>query len=161
MAIMQMLRPQRTTYMASWMIGFVQRALAGKAIHWAQILWHQTRLHATVKNGRSANSNLTMFFIDFYRTMGSLTAAEKLQFPLLSRAASGRYVKDVEVDTYPNKVLVATPRVRIVGRESRRSEQPQRKRKRDEVVSSDRRGSSGIPVKRRTANVRSRPKAKA
>lgn len=36
--LMQILRPSQTTYMATWQVGLVERAVAGRHIHWACIL---------------------------------------------------------------------------------------------------------------------------
>ncbi|OAE27281.1 hypothetical protein AXG93_59s1260 [Marchantia polymorpha subsp. ruderalis] len=107
-ALLQILQPHRTTYMTSWHEGFVEMALAGTPIHWARILWKATRQHAQEEKGGSIN-HLSPFLINFYRSMECMTAEERLQFPLLSRANPRRYVRDVEVDTDPDKMPASTP----------------------------------------------------
>ncbi|OAE30459.1 hypothetical protein AXG93_942s1020 [Marchantia polymorpha subsp. ruderalis] len=98
-------------------VEFVELALAGTPIHWARILWKAMRQHAGEEKGRSIN-HLSPFLINFYLSMGCLTAEEKKQFPLLSRMNSGKFVKDVEVDTDSDKVPAITPPGRLRVRKS-------------------------------------------
>ncbi|OAE21223.1 hypothetical protein AXG93_3833s1010 [Marchantia polymorpha subsp. ruderalis] len=107
-ALIQLLKPQRTTYMTSWQVAFVELVLAGALIHWAPILWKATRQHAFEEKGGSIN-HLSPFLINFYRSMGCLTETERVQFPLLSRSNPGRYVKDVEVDIDKDETSAYTP----------------------------------------------------
>ncbi|OAE27742.1 hypothetical protein AXG93_4193s1430 [Marchantia polymorpha subsp. ruderalis] len=107
-ALIQLLQPHWTTYITSWQVGFMELALSGVPIHWARILWKATRQHAFEEKGRSIN-HLFPFLINFYRSMGCLTASERVQFPLLSRSNPGRYVKDVEVDTDEDETPACTP----------------------------------------------------
>ncbi|OAE23873.1 hypothetical protein AXG93_3001s1020 [Marchantia polymorpha subsp. ruderalis] len=68
-----------------WRVGFVEMALAGTPIHWARILWKATQQHAGEEKGGSIN-HLSPFLINFYRSMGCLTAEKRIEFPLLLRA---------------------------------------------------------------------------
>ncbi|OAE30476.1 hypothetical protein AXG93_942s1190 [Marchantia polymorpha subsp. ruderalis] len=81
MALMQILRPQRPTYMMTWQVGFVERALRGERIHWTQIFWTVTRHHIGLLSGGSP-SYLSPFLINFYRGMNLLTAEESRSFPM-------------------------------------------------------------------------------
>lgn len=38
LGIMHILRPQRTTYVTAWQVGFFKRDLKGEQIHWARII---------------------------------------------------------------------------------------------------------------------------
>ncbi|OAE27861.1 hypothetical protein AXG93_3459s1040 [Marchantia polymorpha subsp. ruderalis] len=112
------------------MVGFVELALTGTPIHWARILWKATRQHAQEEKGGSIN-HLSPFLIVFYRSMGCLTASERVQFPLLSRSNPGRYVKDVEVDTDSDEEPASTPPIRPREEDEPRKERAPRKRKWD------------------------------
>lgn len=130
LALLQILQPHRTTYMTSWQLGFVELALSEALIHWTRILWKATRQHVQEEKGGSIN-HLSPFLINFYRSMGCLTATERVQFPLLSRNNPGRYVKDVEVDINTDETPACTPPARPRAEEEPRAAQMPRKRKWD------------------------------
>ncbi|OAE22812.1 hypothetical protein AXG93_496s1070 [Marchantia polymorpha subsp. ruderalis] len=127
-AILQILQPHMTSYMSYWQVGFVELALAGTPIHWARILWKATRQHAGEEKGGSIN-HLSPFLINFYRSMGCLTAEEKKQFPLLSRMNPRKFVREVEVDTDLDEVPAITPPAELRIEEEHRGAQTLRKRK--------------------------------
>ncbi|OAE23323.1 hypothetical protein AXG93_4015s1010 [Marchantia polymorpha subsp. ruderalis] len=102
-ALLQILQPHQTTYLTSWQVGFVELALSGAPIHWARILWKATRQHAQEEKGVSIN-HLSPFLINFYRSMGCLTASERVQFPLLSRSNPGRNRTQIKVATNPELI---------------------------------------------------------
>lgn len=73
-ALMQILRPSRTTYMTTWQVGFIERAIARQRIHWARILWYTTR-QLIDESWRRLVNYLSPFFINFYIGMGLLIEA--------------------------------------------------------------------------------------
>lgn len=91
MALMQILRPQRPTYMMTWQVGFVERALRGERIHWTQIFWTVTRHHIGLLSGGSP-SYLSPFLINFYWGMNLLTAEESRSFPMRNVEQEGEEV---------------------------------------------------------------------
>ncbi|OAE25582.1 hypothetical protein AXG93_2982s1020 [Marchantia polymorpha subsp. ruderalis] len=127
-AIFLILQTHKTSYMSSWQERFVKLALAGTSIHWACILWKARRQHAEEEKRGSIN-HLSPFLINFYRSMGCLTAEEKKQFLLLSRMNPGKFVREVEVDTDLNEVPAITPPGRLRIEEEHRDAQAPRKRK--------------------------------
>ncbi|OAE24000.1 hypothetical protein AXG93_4541s1020 [Marchantia polymorpha subsp. ruderalis] len=92
MALLQLLQPHRTTYITSWQVSFVELTLAGAPVHWSRILHRVTRQHAFEERGGTIN-HLSPFLINFYRSMGCLTATERIQFPPLSLDNPGRTPK--------------------------------------------------------------------
>ncbi|OAE23389.1 hypothetical protein AXG93_1660s1480 [Marchantia polymorpha subsp. ruderalis] len=147
--------------MTSWQVGFVELALTGTPIHWARILWKATRQHAQEEKGGSIN-HLSPFLINFYRSMGCLTASERVQFPLLSRSNPGRYVKDVEIDTDTDKTPACTPPARPRAEEKPRAVRVPRKRKWDGEADQSQREVPAAPARSRaTHEPSSRPKQKA
>ncbi|OAE26886.1 hypothetical protein AXG93_3257s1020 [Marchantia polymorpha subsp. ruderalis] len=146
--------------MTSWQVGFVELALAGTPIHSARILWKATWQHVGEEKGGLIN-HLSPFLINFYRSMGCLTAEERIQFPLLSRANPGRFVRDVEVDRDSDEVPASAPPAQLRAKEEPRGARAPRKRKWDGDVKLNRRKLLTVPVKRR-ANIESAlPKQKA
>ncbi|OAE35316.1 hypothetical protein AXG93_392s1650 [Marchantia polymorpha subsp. ruderalis] len=150
-ALLQILQPHRTTYMTSWQVGFVELALAGTPIHWVRILWKVTRLHAGEEKGGSINY-LFPFSINFYRSMGCLTAEEWVQFSLLSRANPRKYVRDVEVDTDPDEVPASTPSAQLRAEEESRGARAPRKRKWDGDAGLNQRELLAVLVRHRANN---------
>ncbi|OAE22854.1 hypothetical protein AXG93_2582s1000 [Marchantia polymorpha subsp. ruderalis] len=160
-ALLQILQPHMTNYMTSWQVGFVELALARTPIHWAGILWKDTRQHTQEEKGGSIN-HLSPFLINFYRSMRCLTATERVQFPLLSRTNPGRYVKDVEVDTDPDEAPTSTPLARPRADDEPRGARAPRKRKWDGEADQSQRKVPTALVRRRANNEpASRPKQKA
>lgn len=79
--LMQILKPSRTMYMTSWQVGFMERVVTGKPIHWAWILWSV--------NNKNVNDRFwvhqickSTFFINFYWGMEWLTKEKNRKFPL-------------------------------------------------------------------------------
>ncbi|OAE32398.1 hypothetical protein AXG93_3671s1170 [Marchantia polymorpha subsp. ruderalis] len=99
MALMQILRLSRPTYMMTWQVGFIERALREDRIHWARIFWIATRQHiGEIPGGFLAY--LSPFLINFYRGMNLLTAEENSAFPLRNIAQEGEEVMRAnEVDS--------------------------------------------------------------
>ncbi|OAE19091.1 hypothetical protein AXG93_2062s1020 [Marchantia polymorpha subsp. ruderalis] len=159
-ALFQILQPHWTTYMSSWQVGFVELALAGTPIHWARILWRATHQHAGEEKGVSIN-HLSPFLINFYWSIGYLTAEEKIQFTLLSRTNPERLVRDVEVDTDLDEVPAITPPARLRAEEEPRGARAPRKRKLDGEAELSRRELLAVPVRRRAINEQARLKQKA
>ncbi|OAE27366.1 hypothetical protein AXG93_2407s1010 [Marchantia polymorpha subsp. ruderalis] len=160
-ALLQILQPNRTTYMTSWQVGFVELALSGAPIHWVRILWKATRQHAQDEKGGSIN-HLSHFLINFYRSMVCLTASKRVQFPLLSRSNPGRYVKDVEVDTNTDETPACTSPARHRAEEEPRAIQVPRKRKCDREAEQSQREVPVAPARSgATHEPSSRPKQKA
>ncbi|OAE22661.1 hypothetical protein AXG93_4232s1000 [Marchantia polymorpha subsp. ruderalis] len=154
-------QPHRTTYVTSWEVAFVELALAGAPIHWPRILWKATRQHAFEEKGGSIN-HLSPFLINFYPSMGCLTATERVQFPLLSRSNPGRYVKDVKVDIDEDETPAGTPpaQPRAEG-ESLAAQVPRKRRWEGEVEKSQQREAAALKRKRPLTKLCSRPKQKA
>ncbi|OAE32389.1 hypothetical protein AXG93_3671s1080 [Marchantia polymorpha subsp. ruderalis] len=90
-----------------------------------------------------------------------LTPEEKIQFPLLSRTNSTRLVRDVEVDTDPNKVPAITPLARLRAEEEPRGAWTLRKRKLDEEAELSRQELLAVLVRHRAINKQVRLKQKA
>ncbi|OAE27168.1 hypothetical protein AXG93_4666s1400 [Marchantia polymorpha subsp. ruderalis] len=142
-------------------VGFVELALTGTPIYWARILWKATRQHVQEEKGGSIN-HFSPFLINFYRSMGCLTASDRVQFPLLSRINPGRYVKDVEVDTNTDETLACTPPTRLRAEEEPWAVRVPRKQKCDgEADQSQRRAPAASVRSRATHEPSSRPKQKA
>ncbi|OAE23644.1 hypothetical protein AXG93_4720s1090 [Marchantia polymorpha subsp. ruderalis] len=159
-ALLQILQPHRTTYMTSWQVGFVERALVGDSNSLGS---HFVEGHTTAcreEKGVSIN-HLSLFLINFYRSIRSLTVEEKIQFPLLSRANPGRLVRDVEVDTDLNEVPASTPPARLRTEEESRGARAPWKRKWEGDIEPSRRELLAVPVKHRANNEQIRPKQKA
>ncbi|OAE27857.1 hypothetical protein AXG93_3459s1000 [Marchantia polymorpha subsp. ruderalis] len=160
-ALLQILQPHRTTYITCWQVGFVEFALSGALIHWARIPWKATRQHAQEEKGGSIN-HLSPFLIIFYQLIGCLTATEQVQFPLLSRSNPGRYVREVEVDTDPDKALVSPPPARPRMEDEPWRERVPQKRKWDAEPEQSQREVPAAPGRSRaTHEPSSRPKQKA
>ncbi|OAE18900.1 hypothetical protein AXG93_1976s1040 [Marchantia polymorpha subsp. ruderalis] len=160
-ALLQILQPHRTTYMTSWQVGFVELALTGTPIHWARILWKATRQHAQEEKGGSIN-HLFPFLINFYQSMGCLTASERVQFPVLSRSNPGRYVKDVEIDTDTDEAPACTPPARLRADDEPRTARVPRKRKWDGEADQSQWKVPAAPVRSRANHEpSSQPKQKA
>lgn len=74
------LRPQRTTYVTAWQVGFFERALKGELIHWTKIfhdlIW--TNVGTRWKGGLS--NYLTHYLVNFYQGMELLTKSEEKRF---------------------------------------------------------------------------------
>ncbi|OAE31753.1 hypothetical protein AXG93_4874s1160 [Marchantia polymorpha subsp. ruderalis] len=65
-ALIQILRLFRSTYMMTWQVEFVERALKGDRIHWARIFWIAIRqLIGLIPAGSACY--LSPFLINFYR----------------------------------------------------------------------------------------------
>ncbi|OAE28241.1 hypothetical protein AXG93_4492s1320 [Marchantia polymorpha subsp. ruderalis] len=142
-------------------VGFVELALSGAPIHWARILWKATRQHAFEEKGGSIN-HLSPFLINFYRSMGCLTASERVQFPLLSCSNPGRYVKDVEVDTGEDEMPACTPPAQPRAKEVPRAARVPRKRKWEGEAEQSQQRDAAAPNRKRTMQeLCSRPKQKA
>ncbi|OAE31727.1 hypothetical protein AXG93_3384s2030 [Marchantia polymorpha subsp. ruderalis] len=101
--------------------------------------------NATARTGGEGGSinHLSPFLINFYRSMGCLTAMERVQFPLLSRSSLGRYVKDVEVDTDEDETSACTPLARP------RAARVSQKRKWDGEAEQSQREASAAPARSR------------
>ncbi|OAE24637.1 hypothetical protein AXG93_4863s1000 [Marchantia polymorpha subsp. ruderalis] len=82
----------------------------------------------------------------------ALTVEEKIKFPLLSRANPGSLVRDVEVDTDPDKVPAITPPARLRAEEEPRRAQALRKRKWEGDAELNRLELLAVPVRRRANN---------
>ncbi|OAE24639.1 hypothetical protein AXG93_4863s1020 [Marchantia polymorpha subsp. ruderalis] len=93
-------------------------------------------------------------------TTAHAAAAERVQFPLLSRANPGRYVRDVEVDTDPDEVPTSTPSARLRADDEPRGARAPRKRKWDGEPDLSRRELSTAPIRRRANNEPAQPKQK-
>lgn len=106
MALMQILCQSRPTYMMTWQVGFIERALRGDRIHWARIFWKATRQHIGLIQGGSA-CYLSPFFIHFYKGMGLLTPAEIEAFPTREVPREG---EEVVVANEVNSDLEGEPR---------------------------------------------------
>lgn len=160
-ALIQLLQPHRTTYITSWQVAFVELALVGAPIHWACILWKTTRQHAFEEKGESIN-HLFPFLINFYRSMGCLTATKRVQFPLLSRSNLGRYVKDVKVDTDEDETPACTPpaQSRAEG-ESLAARVPRKRRWEGGAEKGQQREAAALKRKRPLTELYSQPKQKA
>ncbi|OAE24400.1 hypothetical protein AXG93_4530s1020 [Marchantia polymorpha subsp. ruderalis] len=159
MAIFQILQPHKTSYMTFWQVGFVELALAGTPIHWARILW---KANGSMQEEKVESINhLSPFLINFYRSMGCLTAEEKKQFPSLSRMNQGKFVKDVEVDMDLDKVPAITPLGRPRVEEEHWGARAPKKRKLGEEEEVRRQESLAVPTRRRATNEQSQPKQKA
>ncbi|OAE27200.1 hypothetical protein AXG93_1598s1020 [Marchantia polymorpha subsp. ruderalis] len=105
MALMEILRPFWIMYMITWQVGFVERALQGDQIHWAQIFWTVTRQHMCVLTGGSEN-NMWQFLINFYSGMGLLTDVEK-KFALQTHAQDEEEIlsaNEVDNDTEDKQI---------------------------------------------------------
>ncbi|OAE18230.1 hypothetical protein AXG93_3012s1000 [Marchantia polymorpha subsp. ruderalis] len=101
--------------MATWLVKFVERAIAGKPIHWARILWFRitTRQHIGEAFGRSVYY-LHPYFINFYRDMGLLTANEEKQFLLETEKADDEEILGGnEVSTEEDDTSVALPSAKV------------------------------------------------
>lgn len=146
--------------MTSWQVGFVERALVGDSNSLGS---HFVEGHTTAcreEKGVSIN-HLSLFLINFYRSIRSLTVEEKIQLPLLSRANPGRLVRDVEVDTDLNEVPASTPPARLRTEEESRGARAPWKRKWEGDIEPSRRELLAVPVKHRANNEQIRPKQKA
>ncbi|OAE28289.1 hypothetical protein AXG93_2507s1000 [Marchantia polymorpha subsp. ruderalis] len=141
-------------------VKFVDLALADTPIHWARILWKTTRQHAQEEKGGSIN-HLSSFLINFYWSMGCVTAEERVQFSLLSRANPGRYVRDVEVDTDPDEMPASTPPARLRTEGEPRGALAPQKRKWNGEADLNQREVPTVPVRRRANNESARPQQKA
>ncbi|OAE25550.1 hypothetical protein AXG93_2022s1010 [Marchantia polymorpha subsp. ruderalis] len=120
--------------------------------------------NATARVGGEGGSiyHLSPFLINFYRSMGCLTASERVQFPLLSRSNPGRYVKDVKVDTDTDETPACTPPTRPRAEEEPRAVRVPRKRKWDGEADQSQREAPAAPARSRaTHEPSSRPKQKA
>lgn len=93
--------------------------------------------------------------------MGCLTVEEKIQFPLLSRVNPRKLVRDVEVDTDPDKVPARTPPARLRAEEEPRGVRASRRRKWEGDVEPSRQELLAVPVRRLANNEQARPKQKA
>ncbi|OAE32880.1 hypothetical protein AXG93_3052s1100 [Marchantia polymorpha subsp. ruderalis] len=134
MALMQIFRPARTTYMMTWQVGFVERALQGDRIHWARIFWTATRQHIGLIPGGSA-CYLFPFFINFYRGMGLLTIADSRNFSLQDVAPEGEEVVSAnEVDSYPEDESRKLPQQRRKRLRGKQESQPRKRRRIDEAA---------------------------
>ncbi|OAE35515.1 hypothetical protein AXG93_2987s1020 [Marchantia polymorpha subsp. ruderalis] len=88
MMLMQILRPSRPTYMMTWQVEFVERALREDLIHWMRIFWTATRQYLGLIPRGSA-CYLSPFLINFYRGMGVLNVAEIRDFALRKNSGEG------------------------------------------------------------------------
>lgn len=128
MALMQILWPQRPTYMMTWQVGFIKRALRGDRIHWAQIFWTVTRQHIGLLSGGSL-SYLSPFFINFYRGMNLLTAEESTAFPIRNVEQEGEEVVLAnEVNSDLEGKPRSSPQQRRKRSRGRQDSQPRKKR---------------------------------
>ncbi|OAE22020.1 hypothetical protein AXG93_4780s1010 [Marchantia polymorpha subsp. ruderalis] len=158
---MQIFRPSQTTYMTTWQVGFMERALQGKQIHWAQILWTTTRQNIGALIKELANY-LSPFLINFYRRMGLLTKTEQKKFPLQTHAHDGDETLSAnEVDTSQEEAQLALRSGRTDGPRDRREERPQKRRKLQKVAVSKVRDCQPVLTKLKTPNAWPRMKVKA
>ncbi|OAE18236.1 hypothetical protein AXG93_2027s1000 [Marchantia polymorpha subsp. ruderalis] len=133
MAMMQILRPQRPTYMMTWQVGFLERLLRGDRIHWARIFWTVTRQHIGLLPGGSP-SYLSPFLINFYRGMNLLTAEESRAFPLWEVEQEGEEtVLANEVNADLESEPQSTPQQRRKRPRGWHDPQPRKKRQVDEA----------------------------
>ncbi|OAE33775.1 hypothetical protein AXG93_1671s1020 [Marchantia polymorpha subsp. ruderalis] len=76
MALMQIFCPAQITYMMTWQVEFVKRAMRVDCIHRTCIFWTATRQHIKLIQGGSA-CYLSPFFINFYRDPSRATRKDK------------------------------------------------------------------------------------
>ncbi|OAE30401.1 hypothetical protein AXG93_3612s1240 [Marchantia polymorpha subsp. ruderalis] len=165
MAIFQILKSHRTSYMTSWQVGFVELALASstnptKPNSRGSYFVEGHAAACDEEKGGSVN-HLSSFLINFYRSMGCLTAEGKETIFLVVSDESGKFVKDVEVDTDLDEVSAITPPGRPRAEKGPQGARAPRKRKFCEMDKERRRESLAVPVRLRATNEQTRPKQKA
>lgn len=158
---MQILRPAQTTYMMTWQVGFVLRALREDRIHWARIFQTAIHQHIGLISGGSA-CYLCTFLINFYRGMDLLTADESKEFPLQNVAQEGEEVVSAnDVDTDLEGEPRNLPKQRRKRPRGRQESQPKKRRRIDEAVVAEERLRRAAPLELRSPNSRARSKMKA
>ncbi|OAE28897.1 hypothetical protein AXG93_2255s1300 [Marchantia polymorpha subsp. ruderalis] len=131
---MQILRPSLTTYKSTWQVGFVERAVARKPIHWAHIL-RSTTLQNIGETFKGSVNYLSPFFINFYRGMGVLTSAELKKFPLERKIAGDEgELGDNEVSSEEYNIASTPPSIKADKLENDIKERPTKKRKLQRVT---------------------------
>ncbi|OAE32674.1 hypothetical protein AXG93_2384s1000 [Marchantia polymorpha subsp. ruderalis] len=70
-----------TTYVTAWQVGFFERILKGKRVHWARIFYNIVWVNVFGRWMGSMTNHLTPFLVNFYRGMGLLTREEEKRFP--------------------------------------------------------------------------------
>ncbi|OAE19727.1 hypothetical protein AXG93_2958s1010 [Marchantia polymorpha subsp. ruderalis] len=160
MALMQILRPSRPTYMMTWHVGFVERALRGDRIHWARIFKTTTRQHiGLIPEGYACY--LSSFFINFYRGMGILTLVENRDFPPREVPQEG---EEVVLANEVNSDLEVKPRNSLKQRRKRsrgrQDSQPRKRRSIDEAAVVEKRLRRAAPIEMRSPDFWSRSKMK-
>lgn len=78
---MHILRPQRTTYVTAWQVGFFERVLKERRVHWARIFHDLIWVNASARWEGGLINHLTPCIVNFYRGMGLLTKEEENRFP--------------------------------------------------------------------------------
>ncbi|OAE26908.1 hypothetical protein AXG93_718s1000 [Marchantia polymorpha subsp. ruderalis] len=100
--------------MTTWQVEFVEQALRGERIHWVRILWYVVHQHIGESPRQSAN--YLSPFINFYRGMGLLTAAEPKRLPLHTHVVDGaKSLGANEVDTDQEDIQLALTLRRVDG----------------------------------------------
>ncbi|OAE22114.1 hypothetical protein AXG93_1175s1240 [Marchantia polymorpha subsp. ruderalis] len=49
LGIMHILRPQRTTYVTAWQVGFFERVMKGQQVHWARVFYDLVWVNANAR----------------------------------------------------------------------------------------------------------------
>lgn len=160
MALMQIPRPSRPTYMMTWHVGFVERALRGDRIHWTRIFRTTTRQHIWLIPEEST-CHLSSFLINFYRGMGILTPVENRDFPPREVPQEG---KEVVLANEVNSDLEVKPRNSLKQRRKRsrgrQDSQPRKSRSIDEAAVVEERLRRAAPIEMRSPDFWARSKMK-